>query len=159
MRIEIVCIGKIKEEFYRGAVAEYSKRLTAFCDFSVVELPQERLPDNPGGREIARALEREGRSILAKLRPGARVVALCVEGGQLSSEEMAGTLMSWSVGGVSCVQFVIGSSFGLSGEVKSRADLRLSMSRMTLPHQLCRVVLCEQIYRAMTINHGAKYHK
>ena len=143
-RIDIVCVGKIKEGFYREAVAEYAKRLSRFVSLSIRELPE--------GRNI----EEEAEGILRACR--CYVIALCIEGGKLSSEGLAAELKRLYDRGTE-VTFVIGSSCGLSQRVKDRADLRLSFSDMTFPHQLMRVVLCEQIYRAYMINSGSEYHK
>ncbi len=157
--IQLICVGKLKEKFYADAAAEYAKRLGAYCKLTVWELPEERLPDKPSPAQIDAALDREGGRILAKLPPGAAVVALCVEGTALSSEELAARMEKWAVQGVSQLAFLIGGSFGLHPKVKSRAALRLSMSPMTFPHHLARVMALEQIYRAFKINEGSSYHK
>ena len=155
MNITLICVGKLKEDYLRNACAEYQKRLSGFCRFSVEELEPERLPDNPSNAEIAAALEKEGERILAKIPRGANVIALCIEGKQQSSEELA-QLMDGMPGAAA---FIIGSSFGLSDKVKASAQLRLSMSKMTFPHQLARVMLMEQIYRAYSIINNRRYHK
>ena len=157
-KINIICIGRIKEKYFADAISEYSKRLSAFCKFSIAELPEEKLRGDNAG-EIAAVLTAEGRRIMQKISPSDYVIAMCIEGKQLSSEELSQTLDSAALRGKSTVVFVIGGSYGLSGEVKSRADLRLSMSRMTFPHTLARVILTEQIYRAFEISSGGKYHK
>ncbi len=157
--IQLICVGKLKEKFYADAAAEYAKRLGAYCKLTVWELPEERLPDKPSPAQIDAALDREGGRILAKLPPSAAVVALCVEGTALSSEELAARMEKWAVQGVSQLAFLIGGSFGLHPKVKSRAALRLSMSPMTFPHHLARVMALEQIYRAFKINEGSSYHK
>ncbi len=157
--IQLICVGKLKEKFYADAAAEYAKRLGAYCKLTVWELPEERLPDKPSPAQIDAALDREGGRILAKLPPGAAAVALCVEGTALSSEELAARMEKWAVQGVSQLAFLIGGSFGLHPKVKSRAALRLSMSPMTFPHHLARVMALEQIYRAFKINEGSSYHK
>lgn len=160
LRVNIICIGKIKEKFYTDAIAEYSKRLGAFCRFAITELPEERIKSNtPNAAQIDEVLTAEGKRILQKISPQDYVIALCIEGRLPSSEELAQTLAGAAVAGKSTVDCIIGGSYGLSGEVKKRADLRLSMSRMTFPHQLARVILTEQIYRAFEINSGGKYHK
>ena len=160
LRVNIICIGKIKEKYFTDAIAEYSKRLTAFCKFNIVELPEERVKSNtPNEAQIHEVLTAEGRRILQKISPSDFVTAMCVEGKQLSSEELAQTMTNAAVVGKSTVDFIIGGSYGLSDEVKRRADLRLSMSRMTFPHQMARVMLSEQIYRAFEISTGGKYHK
>lgn len=157
--IQIICVGGLKERYLKEACAEYDKRLTAFCNFTIMEVGEERLPDNPSDAQIAVTLEKEGEKILSKIPKGASVVALCIEGKKLSSEKLADFIADTAVNGVSHLVFIIGGSWGLSPAVKQRAVLRLSMSDMTFPHQLARVMLCEQIYRAFQINSGGKYHK
>lgn len=157
--INILCVGKLKEAFYADACAEYRKRLQRFCSLSLVELPEERLPDDPSRAQIDAALEKEAAAIEEKLPRGGAVVALCVEGRELSSEQLADTLSQYATRGVSQITFLIGGSFGLAERVKARADMRLSMSPMTFPHHLARVMLLEQIYRAYQIQSGTKYHK
>lgn len=160
LRINIICIGKIKEKYFTDAIAEYGKRLGAFCKFSVVELAEERIKSNtPNAAQIGEVLTAEGKRIMQKIGASDFVAALCIEGKLLSSEELARTLADAAIAGRSTVDFIIGGSYGLSSEVKSRADLRLSMSRMTFPHQMARVILSEQIYRAFEITSGGKYHK
>ena len=160
LKINIICIGKIKEKYFTDAVGEYAKRLTAFCKFSVVELNEERIRSNtPNEAQIAEVIEAEGRRILQKIGASDYVAAMCIEGRLLSSEELSETLDKAALGGKSTVDFIIGGSYGLSDEVKRRADLRLSMSKMTFPHQLARVILSEQIYRAFEISTNGKYHK
>jgi 23S rRNA (pseudouridine1915-N3)-methyltransferase len=160
LKINIICIGKIKEKYFTDAVGEYAKRLTAFCKFSVVELNEERIRSNtPNDSQIAEVIEAEGRRILQKIGASDYVAAMCIEGKLLSSEELSETLDKAALSGKSTVDFIIGGSYGLSDEVKRRADLRLSMSKMTFPHQLARVILSEQIYRAFEISTNGKYHK
>ena len=160
LRVNIICIGKIKEKYFTDAIAEYQKRLSAFCKLQIIELAEERIRSNtPNDAQIAEVLAAEGRRIMQKIGAADYAAAMCIEGRQLSSEELADVLQRVSVAGKSTVDFIIGGSYGLSGEVKSRADLRLSMSRMTFPHQMARVILSEQIYRAFEINSGGKYHK
>ncbi|WP_407723476.1 23S rRNA (pseudouridine(1915)-N(3))-methyltransferase RlmH [Ruminococcus sp. JL13D9] len=160
LKINIICIGKIKEKYFTDAVGEYAKRLTAFCKFSVVELNEERIRSNtPNEAQIAEVIEAEGRRILQKIGASDYVAAMCIEGKLLSSEELSETLDKAALSGKSTVDFIIGGSYGLSDEVKRRADLRLSMSKMTFPHQLARVILSEQIYRAFEISTNGKYHK
>lgn len=157
-KVNIICIGKIKEKYFADAIVEYSKRLSAFCKFTITELPEEKLRgDNPS--EIAAVIDSEGKRIMQKLSPADYVIAMCIEGKQLSSEELSATLRNLAVTGRSTVDFVIGGSYGLSDEVKKRADLRLSMSRMTFPHTMARMILSEQIYRAYEIATNGKYHK
>ena len=159
LSVDIICIGKLKESYWREAVAEYAKRLSPFCVFSVTELPEERLPDNPAPGDVARGLKAEGERVLARCQRGGLVIPLCVEGDELSSRELAGRISSAAANGTNRIQFIIGGSHGLSDEVKARGGLRLSMSPMTFPHQLARVMLCEQLYRAFSIINGNKYHK
>ena len=154
-KVTILCVGKLKEKFYADAVSEYSKRLSRFCKLDIVELNEERLPEDPSPAQIEAALSREADTIRAKLPPAAMAVALCVEGKQRSSEELA-RLMADSV---SHLVFLIGGSFRLHPSIKELAAVRLSMSPMTFPHHLARVMLLEQIYRAYQINAGTKYHK
>ena len=157
-QLTIIATGGVKEKYLSDAIAEYEKRLSAFCRVETLILREEPIKNEDNPHEIEAALAREGEAILARIPVGARVFALCIEGKQYASEELA-RLVGDAVdeGGKIC--FIIGSSHGLDGRVKARADARLSFSRMTFPHQLMRVILLEQIYRSMTIlNHG-KYHK
>lgn len=157
--VTVLCVGKLKESYWRDAVAEYAKRLSAFCRFTVIEVDEERLPDAPSAAQIAHTLEEEGKRLLSRIPRDALTVALCIEGKTVSSEMLSARLSSWALDGKSHIVFVIGGSFGLSDEVKNTAALRLSMSPMTFPHQLARVMLLEQIYRAFQIASGGKYHK
>lgn len=157
--ITILCVGKLKEAYWREACAEYAKRLGAFCRFSIVEVEEERVPDKPSPAQLEAAMAAEGRRLLAKAGPQALLVPLCIEGKAISSPELAAWLDEQAVAGRGDVAFVIGGSWGLSEEVKRAGARRLSMSPMTFPHQLARVMLCEQIYRAMQISSGGKYHK
>ena len=160
IRINIICIGKIKEKYFTDAISEYAKRLTAFCKFAVVELAEEKIRNNnPNEAEISEVIEAEGERILKKIGAGDYAVAMCIEGKQISSDELAQFLADRANSGAGDVAFVIGSSHGLSDEVKKAAALKFSMGRITMPHQLARLVLTEQIYRACTINAGMKYHK
>lgn len=158
MKINVICVGKLKEEYWRSACAEYGKRLHPFCRFSIIELPECRLPDRPSQAQITAALDSEGEKILS-IAEGSLIFALCIEGNQLSSVELAEKIEMLGVQGIGSLSFVIGSSYGLSDSVKRKAEFKLSISPMTFPHQLARVMLCEQIYRSFQIiNHG-KYHK
>ena len=159
LAVHLICVGKLKEKHFAAACAEYEKRLRTLCRLQLVELPEERLPDDPAPAQIQAALAREADAILAKVPRGAALVALCVEGTMLSSEELADRLARWAVDGVSSVALVIGGSFGLHPSVKERAALRLSISRMTFPHHLARVLVLEQVYRAFQIQNGSRYHK
>lgn len=159
LTVNIICIGKLKEKYWISAVDEYSKRLRLYCKLNIIELSEERLPDNPSSAQIEKVISAEGERIVAKLSCGSFIVAMCVEGEVLSSEEFSEKLSSAAVHGYSSVDFVIGGSYGLSDTIKSRAKLRLSMGRMTFPHQMARVILCEQIYRGFQIAANGKYHK
>lgn len=158
--IDLIGIGKLNAAWCAAGVAEYQKRLTGLCDFRLIELPEQPIREGEASPALVqRALEKEGQAILASVRKGASLVALCVEGKPLSSEELAGWLADRALSGAGDVAFVIGSSHGLAPAVKQAAALRFSMGRITLPHQLARLVLAEQIYRAFAINHHIKYHK
>ena len=157
--VTVLCVGRLKEKFYLDACAEYQKRLTRCCKLSLVELNEERLPENPSPAQIEAALEREAAAIEERLPRGGMLVALCVEGEGLSSEQLAETLARCAVNGVPRITFLIGGSFGLAGRIKRAADMRLSMSPRTFPHHLARVMLLEQLYRAYQIQNKTKYHK
>ena len=157
MNIELIVVGKLKEDYLRAACAEYIKRLGRYCTFTLHELDECRLSDSPSKKEIAAALKKEGEQI-KKLAKG-MVIPMCIEGKQLTSPELAEKIASAGVDGISTVTFIIGSSFGLDPEVKSMGELKLSMSKMTFPHQLARIMLLEQIYRACKISAGERYHK
>ncbi len=157
--VHIICVGKMKEKFYLDAAAEYVKRLSGYCRLTVTELPEERLPDRPTPAQIQGALEKEGTAILAKLPRGGKVVAMCIEGKTMDSPQLAQQVNRWMVEGASDITFLVGGSFGMSQTVKDKAHLRLSMSPMTFPHHLARVMLLEQIYRAFKIQEGSGYHK
>ncbi len=159
LSVNLICVGKLKEKFYADAAAEYAKRLSAYCKLNIVELAEQKLPAKPTLGSIQAALDREGETILAKLPPSGKVVALCVEGKELSSEVLAKSVNDWAVGGMSSLTLIIGGSYGLAPGVKQRADLRLSMSPMTFPHHLVRVMVLEQLYRAFKIQEGSDYHK
>ena len=159
MNATILCVGKLKEAYWRDACAEYEKRLGAFCRFRLVEVAEERLPDNPSSAQIAATVEAEGKRLLEQLPRDGAVIPLCIEGKELDSPALSARIQKLAVDGISHVVFIIGGSWGLSEAVKSRATLRLSMSPMTFPHQLARVMVLEQIYRAFQIASGGKYHK
>lgn len=159
IRVDLIVLGKLKESYLRDACAEYRKRLQAFCKLRTVELTPYRLPDDPSDAQILDALEREAAEIEKHIPPNATVYALCIEGKAVSSEQFSAQLETAAVDGDGTVVFVIGSSFGLSDRIKRRANVRLSMSPMTFPHQLARVMLLEQLYRAFQIRAGGKYHK
>ena len=158
-KVTVLCVGKLKEKFYIDAAAEYAKRLSRFCKLELVELPEERLPEDPSPAQIEAALLKEPPPIRAKLPAGAGPIALCVEGELRSSEALARQMAAWAGQGVSQLVFLIGGSFGLHPSIKGSAKLRLSMSPMTFPHHLARVMVLEQIYRAYQINAGTRYHK
>ena len=158
-KVTILCVGKLKEKFYTDAAAEYVKRLGRFCKMEIVELPEERLPEAPSPAQIEAALSKEADAIRAKLPPSAAVIAMCVEGKPLSSEQLAKLMADTATQGQSHLVFLIGGSFGLHPSVKALAFFRLSMSPMTFPHHLARVMLLEQIYRGYQINAGSRYHK
>ena len=162
-RITLLCVGKLKEKFYAEAAAEYAKRLSRYCKLEIVELPEERLPEHPSQAQIDAALRKEAASIRGKLPPSSRLVVLCVEGRLRSSEELAQTMAAWGAGAERGLEkrlvFLIGGSFGLHESIKAEAWTKLSMSPMTFPHHLARVMLLEQIYRACQINAGTRYHK
>lgn len=157
--ITLICEGRLKEKYLRDACDEYIKRLGAFCRLNIIELNPKRLPDSPSQAEIEKALDAEGKEIISKIPADAYVYAMCIEGRQMPSESLAKQIEQNAVSGSGSMVFIIGGSFGLSESVKSRADFQLSMSQMTFPHQLARVMLLEQIYRAFNINNGGKYHK
>ncbi len=157
MNINIICVGKIKEKFFTAAIDEYSKRLSRFVKFTITEVPDEKIPDNASQKEEERIKEKESKAILSKIKDS-YVIAMCIEGQEMSSEALAAKIEEISLRS-SNISFIIGGSLGLSDEVKSRADMRLSFGRITLPHQLMRVVLAEQIYRAFKINRNESYHK
>lgn len=160
MKINIICIGKIKEKYFTDAISEYAKRLSLFCKFSVVELSEERIKSNtPNQSQINEVIAAEGKRIMQKISPSDCVVAMCIEGKLMSSEELSKLIDNASVSGKSTIDFIIGGSYGLDESVKKRADVRLSMSRMTFPHQMARMILSEQIYRAYEISTNGKYHK
>ena len=157
-RITVLCVGKLKEKFYADAAAEYSKRLSRYCKLEIVELPESRLPENPAPAEIRKALSSEATAIRARLDGGA-VVAMCIEGQTCSSEALSKRMAAFALEGKSRITFLIGGSFGLDEALKKEADWRLSMSPMTFPHHLARVMLLEQIYRSCQIAEGTRYHK
>ena len=155
--VNLICVGKLKEEYLRAAQAEYEKRLSAFCRLKLIEVPKHRLPSEPSPAQIEQGTAVEGKIILQKCRGS--LIALCIEGKELSSLELASLLEKRAMNGESELSFVIGGSYGLSPEVKNASSQRLSMSPMTFPHQLARSMLLEQLYRAYSINGNGKYHK
>jgi 23S rRNA (pseudouridine1915-N3)-methyltransferase len=157
--LTLITLGKLKEPFYRSAVAEYEKRMKAYGGITILELPEIRLPENPSQAQIAGALKKEAETVRAKLPKNCWLCVLTPEGKLISSEELAKKLSSVRTGGKSELVFLIGSSFGLDPELKAQGDFRLSMSPMTFPHHLARVMVLEQLYRAESILAGSKYHK
>ena len=159
MKIKIVTVGKLKEKYLKDGIAEYSKRISRFAAVEMIELADEKTPDRASDSENEKILDLEGNRILSKIGDREFVVVLAIEGKTLSSKEFSSQLEQASINGYSTFTFVIGGSLGLSPQVKKRANLSLSFGRVTLPHQLMRLVLVEQIYRAFTIQQGSPYHK
>ncbi len=157
--ITLIAMGKLKEKFYLSAAEEYAKRLKAYCNFQILELPEQRLPDDPSPAEIAAGLEKEAGLIEARIPRGAWLCVLTPEGKMLSSEAFAEKLAGVKLSGKSSACFLIGSSYGIAPRIKQAADLRVSMGPMTFPHHLARVMVLEQLYRAESIQAGSKYHK
>ena len=158
-RILVLCVGRMKEKFYMDAAAEYAKRLSPFCSLEIVELAEERLPKDPSQAQIEAALLKEAESIRKKLPPKSVAIALCIEGQLWSSGDLARHMLGWGGRRENRLVFLIGGSNGLHPSIKAEAWARMSMSPMTFPHHLARVMLLEQIYRAYQINGGTKYHK
>lgn len=158
LTVNIIALGKLKEDYLRSAAAEYAKRLGAHCNLVINELVPVKLPENPSDSQILSALEKEAQTIRQKQKSG-YTVAMCIEGVQLSSTELSEKLSDIALSGKSCVNIIIGSSYGIDERLKKECDLRLSMSKMTFPHQLARVMLLEQLYRAFMISANTRYHK
>ena len=159
MNIKIIAVGKLKEKYLKDAVNEYMKRLSAYAKVEVIEIADEKEPDNASAKDIENIKNKEGSKILDKIKDREYVILLDVEGKQVSSEDLAGKLADLSLSGDSNLVFVIGGSNGVSEEVRGKADFKLSFSKMTFPHQLMRVILLEQVYRGFKINRGEAYHK
>ena len=159
MKIKVVTVGKLKEKYLKDGIAEYSKRISQFAKLEMIELADEKTPDKASESENQKILEIEGQRILSKVGDRDFVIALAIEGKTFSSEEFSKNLEEASIKGFSTLTFIIGGSLGLSSSVKNRANLSVSFGRLTLPHQLMRLVLAEQIYRAFTIQQGSPYHK
>ncbi len=159
MKVTVICVGKLKEKYWRDAIQEYSKRLSRYMKLEIMELADEKAPETMSPAQEAEVKEKEGQRILKNVKEDAFVVALAVEGKMLSSEELAEFMAKKGVGGVSHMVFIIGGSLGLSAAVMQRADFALSFSKMTFPHQMMRVVLLEQIYRSERIQRNEPYHK
>ena len=158
MNITVICVGKLKEKYLKEAVSEYSKRLSRFVKLEIIELPDCKIPDNASPAQEADVLEKEGDMILSKIKQNSYIVAMCIEGNQLSSTEFAKKLENISMQSSNIV-FIIGGSLGLSDKVKKTASMHLSFGKITLPHQLMRVILLEQVYRGYKINNNETYHK
>lgn len=158
MNITLITVGKLKEKYFKDAVLEYSKRLSRFSKLEIIEVPDEKIPDNASKKQEEQIKEKEGRAILSHVKENTYFISLCVEGKEFSSEELASKISSLSMT-TSHITLAIGGSLGLSDEVKNRSSLRLSFGRITLPHQLMRVILLEQLYRAFKINANESYHK
>lgn len=159
MRISVICVGKIKEKYFTLGIEEYSKRLGRYCKLDIVELPDEKTPDNASPAEELQIKKKEGERILKNVKEGAYVIALAIEGTMLTSEALSEKMESLGVNGDSHIVFIIGGSLGLGEEVLKRADYKLSFSKMTFPHQMMRMILLEQIYRGYRIMKGEPYHK
>lgn len=157
--ITLIAMGKMKEKFYLSAAAEYEKRMKGYCQFKILELPESRLPENPSPAEITMGLEKEADLILSKIPKGAWFCTLTPEGKLINSEALAEKLSAVKNSGKSSACFLIGSSFGMAQRIKDKADFKLSMSPMTFPHHLARIMVLEQLYRAESIQAGSKYHK
>lgn len=157
--VNIICVGKLKENYLKQACEEYIKRLKAFCKLNIIELSEHKSCDNPSDSEIKIVLQNEGKNIISKLSNNSYVIAMCIEGKIISSEQLAEQISQVGVMGKSNIDFVIGGSYGLSDDVKTLSNFKLSMSEMTFPHQLARVMVLEQIYRSFNINNNGKYHK
>ncbi|MFM1653526.1 23S rRNA (pseudouridine(1915)-N(3))-methyltransferase RlmH [Brevibacillus sp. B_LB10_24] len=159
MQITIVAVGKLKEKYLKDGIQEYSKRLSAYCKLQFIEVSDEKAPEELSQTEMEQVKRKEGERILAQLKPDQYVIALAIDGEMWSSEKLAAEMGRLALHGKSQVAFVIGGSLGLSAEVLKRADVRLSFSKMTFPHQLMRLVLVEQVYRGFRIGRGEPYHK
>lgn len=158
VNLTLICIGKLKEQYLRDASKEYEKRLSGY-KINIIELAEEKIGNNPSQKEIQNVIESEGKRIIEKIPKGAAVYTMCIEGKQRSSEELSAELDGLALSGINTAAFIIGGSYGLSDEVKRLSSARISMSRMTFPHQLARIMLLEQLYRATQISAGTKYHK
>lgn len=159
LTVNIICVGKLKEKYWVDAIAEYRKRLSSHCKFNIIELAEERMPQKYTLGNVEDVIEKEGEKILSKISKNSYAIALCSEGTLLSSEKLADKFKEIPLSGYSTIDFIIGGSWGLSDEVKRCSNFKLSMGRMTFPHQMARVILCEQIYRGFQINANTKYNK
>ena len=159
ININFIVLGKLKEKYMKEFAAEYEKRLSGYCKVTVTELEPVKLSDNPSEQEIKNALSKETQMIKAKIPKNSFVFSMCIEGKQMSSEELSKKLEDIALTGKNNITFIIGSSFGLSDEIKQMSDYKFSMSKMTFPHKLARIMLTEQVYRALSISNNSKYHK
>ena len=159
ININFIVLGKLKEKYMKEFAAEYEKRLSGYCKLIVTELEPVKLSDNPSEQEIKNALNKETQMIKAKIHKNSFVFSMCIEGKQMSSEELSKKLEDIALTGKNNITFIIGSSFGLSDEIKQMSDYKFSMSKMTFPHKLARIMLTEQVYRALSISNNGKYHK
>lgn len=159
VQLYLICVGKLKESFYLAACQEYQKRMSTYCKLAVIELPEEKLPDDPSSAQIELALRKEAELIANRLPKAAELITLCIEGNLLPSEALSKQISKWMLTGSSSLAFVIGGSYGLHPSIKKQASLCLSMSPMTFPHHLARVMLLEQLYRSFQISSGTRYHK
>lgn len=159
MKISILCVGKVKEKFYRDAIEEFSKRLSRYCKLEIIEVVDEKTPDQASDTEVKQIKDKEGERLLKNIKDDAYVICLCIDGKQLDSEELSDKIEKLGIQGSSHIYFMIGGSLGLADDVVKRADYKLSFSKMTFPHQLMRVILMEQIYRAYRIMNNEPYHK
>lgn len=158
IHVTVICVGKLKESYLREGCSEYMKRLSAFSKVQIVEVAEERASDNPSENEIKNIIDKEGKRIVDRIPKGSCVIPMCIEGSEYSSPDFSAALENISLN-YSSVAFIIGGSFGLSDEVKKLGKIKLSFGKMTLPHQLARMILLEQIYRAFSISNNSKYHK
>lgn len=159
LAIRLICVGKLGEKFWKEASAEYEKRLNAYCKLEIIELPEQKLSANPSDTEMNAALKKEKDFIESKILSGSTVIAMCIEGKTMSSENLAAYIENSTVSGTSKISILIGGSCGMDSALKAKANLRLSMSPMTFPHHMARIMVLEQVYRAMNIIGGGKYHK
>ncbi|MFI3227642.1 MAG: 23S rRNA (pseudouridine(1915)-N(3))-methyltransferase RlmH [Clostridia bacterium] len=159
LNIKIICVGKLKEKYLVDAIKEYEKRLKTMCKLEIIEVSEHKTVDNPNDTQILQCINEESKNICKKIGDREFLIPMCIEGNQVSSEQLAQKFDDVSLQGISKITFIIGGSHGIDNDIKNRANMKLSMSKMTFPHQLARVMLLEQIYRAFSINLGTKYHK
>ncbi|MBE7038884.1 MAG: 23S rRNA (pseudouridine(1915)-N(3))-methyltransferase RlmH [Ruminococcaceae bacterium] len=159
MKIKIICVGKLKEKYLKDGISEYIKRLSRFCKTEIIELNDEKIPDNASKAEEDIVIKNEGEKILKHIQKGEYVISLCVEGKSISSTGLAEKINEITLSGLSTITLIIGGSLGIDDKIKNLSDFKLSFSKMTFPHQLMRLILLEQIYRAFKINANEEYHK